>query len=881
METDRFFPLSTYRLQFNEQFTFAQLEEILDYLEQLGISTIYASPIFSAVPGSMHGYDGVDPHRINPAIGTLEDLRRISASLKKRGMSWIQDIVPNHMALHPDNTWLMDVLERGPASPYYNFFDIDWQHHDPQLNGRLMIPFLGETLEEAIKSKQVCLVAGENGISVEAAGLRFPLSVPGYAFLLNKSKEHPPEIVDLLGKVGREAQQSPDLESWRQNKQALFADKKTRQTLSSILEPVNEAPDFLAVLLEEQYYILTHWKETDKRLNYRRFFTINGLITLRMEDQQVFDVWHRFVHQLYEEGIIQGLRIDHIDGLMDPGEYVGRLRKLFGDKCYIIAEKILAEGEELPQNWGLDGTTGYEFLAHVNHLLTRHLGKETIDRFYRTQFPALAKYERVVREKKVAILQTQLAADWENLVRLLFQYGLAPENAHRQKVKEALGLIMASMPVYRLYPQNWPLSAPEQEVLEFAVARAKQFAPALSEEFELFCSWWKAAAEKPEMALKFLKRLMQFTGPLTAKGVEDTVFYVYNALLSHNDVGDSPSGVKCSPAQFHAWCLQRQLAFPGSLNTTTTHDTKRGEDGRMRLNTLTMLPDLWIQQVQLWHAMNSSLKTDHAPSENDEYLIYQSVISGWPGQDKLNGDFINRLSDYVIKALRESKEHTDWVTPNEEYEQHCLNFVKGLFAPDHEFISSVICFMEKVQQRAPQLSVAQLLIKLTAPGVPDIYQGCELWDFSFVDPDNRRPVDYKERMDILSTVKKVEEDGIALKELLNEKREEAWEKLYVCYKTLAFRKQHADLFREGDYVALSKDEDTVMAYARQQNEKICIVIVSLPVLGQHDHLELPGGIVTTRWRNIFTGAIISSENGKLPLTELESFPVALLEPVSG
>lgn len=880
MGTDRFLPLSTYRLQFNEQFTFVQLEEILDYLEQLGITTIYASPIFSAVPGSMHGYDGVDPHAINPVLGTLEDLRRISASLKKRGMSWIQDIVPNHMALHPDNSWLMDVLERGPASPYYHFFDIDWQHYDIQLNGRLMIPFLGETLKEAVTAAHIQLVADENGISVETSGLRFPLSVPGYAFLLTKSKKLAPALVALSEKLSTAAQESKDLQAWKQYKQELFAEKKGQQALAKLLAESNKDNDFLLSLLDKQYYLLTHWKETDQHLNYRRFFTINGLITLRMEDQQVFDEWHRFVYQLYKEDIIQGLRIDHIDGLMDPGEYLSRLRKLFGERCYIIAEKILAEGEELPGNWELDGTTGYEFLAHVNHLLTRYTGKETIGRFYRTQFPALAKYERLVRDKKVAILQTQLAAEWENLVQLLFQYGLVSENANRQKVKEALGLIMASMPVYRLYPQTWPVSATEQEVLEAAVLQARQFAPALSKEFDLCCSWWRAASAKPDMALKFLRRLMQFTGPLMAKGVEDTVFYVYNALLSHNDVGDSPSGLKCSPAGFNAWCLQRQLSFPGSLNTTTTHDTKRGEDGRMRLNTLTMLPDIWIQQVQLWHAMNNNLKTAQAPSENDEYLIYQSVISGWPGQDKVNEDFITRLSDYLVKALRESKEHTDWIEPNEEYEQHCLAFLRGLFAPEHEFTSSVGCFMEKVQQRAPQLSASQLLLKLTAPGVPDIYQGCELWDFSFVDPDNRRPVDYTKRINILAAIRQVEDDRTALKKLLSDKREEAWEKLYISYKTLAFRKQHASLFRDAPYVALSKDEDSVMAFARQQNEEVCIVLAPLPVLNTQEYLELPAAILNTRWRNIFTGAIVTSKNGKLPLTELESFPVALLEPVS-
>ncbi|WP_436490418.1 malto-oligosyltrehalose synthase [Chitinophaga sp. ARDCPP14] len=884
MKTDTTYPLSTYRIQFNDAFTFAHLEEILDYLQQLGITTIYASPIFDAVPGSLHGYDGIHPHRINPAIGTLDDLRRISAALKQRGMTWIQDIVPNHMALHPGNAWLMDTLERGPSSPWYHFFDIDWEYRDPQLHGRLMVPFLDRPLPQAITEKQIAFTADTEGFKFDTGGLQFPLSATAYDILLDAFDDLHPQIYECLLTLKQNSRLPLSPEDWSAQKQRLFTGLLQTTILNTFLEQVNNHEALLTLLLEQQYYLFTYWREVEQRINYRRFFTVNGLLTLRMEDKQVFDTWHKFLHELYQEGLIQGLRIDHIDGLMEPAMYVRRLRERFGDNCYIIAEKILAEGESLPENWHLDGATGYEFLSDVNHLLTNHWGDEKISRFYRALFPGLAKYRQLVQNKKTMILQTQLSAEWDNLVHLLFQYQLAPKNTDRQKLKAALGLWMVCMPVYRVYPEIWPLPENDIHILEEALTAAAQRVPALTEEFTLIRSWWEEDFEKPAVALKFLKRLMQFTGPLTAKGVEDTVFYVYNALLSHNEVGDSPAGYKCTPATFHERSIKRQELFPGSLNATATHDTKRGEDARIRLNVLTLLPDLWIQQVQQWHAMNSIFREETAPAQNDEYFIYQSIIAGFPENNDPGEDFITRLSDYLIKALRESKEHSNWTAPDEAYENSCLHFIQRLFSPDHGFLESLRIFMEKINQHAPIYSLSQLLLKITAPGIPDIYQGCELWDFSFVDPDNRRPVNYLNRINMLSLMQQLEEDDpAALIKLLKENRHFAWEKLFVAAKALQFRKAHAALFQQGDYLPLSGDQDPLIAYARQHEQDICLVIA--PLLNADNNMGQRWLVLDNnmpqQWRNIFTGERITTENGKLPLALLDRFPVALLEMVSG
>lgn len=881
---DALAPVSTYRLQFNSEFTFSDLENNIDYLHELGISTIYASPIFEAAPGSMHGYDITDPHKINPAIGTLEEWRRLQQKLRALGMNWIQDIVPNHMALHPSNTRLMDVLERGPLSPYYHYFDIDWEHPDPDIHGRLMLPFLGKPLQECLAAKEIQLMPAAGGWVLQSGEMGFPLSARSYDLLMAMLTPEETDIKQLICGLKKGAAKFYDLAEWQQRKQELFGNIN-EESLQALARRVNEDPKRLRELLGQQYYAFYYWREAETRINYRRFFTVNGLIALRMEDDKVFNEYHRFVHQLYQEGLIQGLRIDHIDGLYGPGGYIKRLRALFGDDCYIIAEKILAGNETLPREWELQGSTGYEFLGEVNQLLTDQLGLEMIARFYRSQFPDLAKYERLTVSKKQLILNTQMAGEWDNLVRYCYELGLAPAALDKEELKEALGLFMVHLPVYRIYLEHKPLSTRDLSLLEYALNGASRTEPSLSKIFDLIRSWWMLGKHNTAV-LRFLQRVMQFTGPLTAKGVEDTVFYVYNALLSHNEVGDAPEGCRCSLALFHEKAVNRFRFHPLSLNTTATHDTKRGEDARMRLNALTLYPHQWLHQVQHWHAMNK----EHcgpsgdclAPDLNDEYFIYQSVIAGFPADGVATETFVERLCDYFVKVLREAKVHSNWSSPNEPYEKACIHFIRQLFAAGSPFADSVLAFFEKLSMQAAVYSLSQALVKITAPGIPDIYQGCELWDLSFVDPDNRRPVDYAYRKQQLSLLQEQEKKGLPeLLAFLKERRQEGLEKMYVTWKALRARGEHARLFTRGEYLPIYSDNQGLIAYARRYDDQWCLVIAPLPAASQpgrdesRRQLPLPAG-VPALWRDVFTGDEIVVQDGKLSLDMLEKFPVAFL-----
>jgi (1->4)-alpha-D-glucan 1-alpha-D-glucosylmutase len=883
--SDVFTPVSTYRVQFNQEFTFKDLENNLDYLHDLGITTIYASPVFEATPGSTHGYDITDPHKINPAIGTLEQWRSLQQKLQALGMSWIQDVVPNHMALHPGNRRLMDVLERGPLSPYYHYFDIDWEYPDPAIRGKLMLPFLDKPLQDCLAAKEIKLAPSPEGWVLGKDGMQFPLSVRSYDILMSALHPDEGDIKQLLCGMKKGVMKYYALDEWRERKAALF-NEANEQRLLQLAHRVNRDKGLLTALLENQYYTFYYWREAETRINYRRFFTVNGLICLRMEDDKVFEEYHTFLYQLYSEGLIQGLRIDHIDGLYGPGTYIKRLRALFGDSCYIIAEKILAGNETLPREWELQGSTGYEFLGDVNQLLTDQLGLEMIARFYRAQFPDLARYERLAVSKKLLILSTQMAGEWDNLVHYAYQLGLVPPALHKEHFKEALGLFMAHLPVYRIYLEHKPLTTRDLSLLEYAVNGAYRTEPGLTKVFEMIRSWWLQGKHNTAV-LRFLQRVMQFTGPLTAKGVEDTVFYVYNALVSHNEVGDAPEGSRCSLALFHERAVNRYRFRPLSLNTTATHDTKRGEDARIRLNALTLHPHQWIHQVQHWHAMNRAhcrcIGELTAPDMNDEYFIYQSIIAGFPADGVITRSFIERLSDYFIKVVREAKVHSNWSEPNEAYEKACLHFIESLFAEGSPFPPSLQLFFEKVGRRAAVYSLTQTLLKITAPGVPDIYQGCELWDLSFVDPDNRRPVDYGLRRHQLSILQEYEEKGMPeLLSFLQQHRLEGLEKLYVTWKALHARRDWPDLFTKGQYVPIYSDHThAIIAYARSYEDQWCLVVAPLLAASRHDkegshhRIALPAG-APAEWRNIFTGEEITIRDGKLSLNILKKFPVALL-----
>ncbi len=865
-------PSSTYRIQLHAGFNFADLESILDYLHDLGISTIYASPITQSIKGSMHGYDATDPLAINREIGTEEDLQRLSGLLKKYHMSWLQDIVPNHMAYADSNPWLFDVLEKGEDSEFYRFFDIDWDHPDPELNGRLMAPFLGEPLEACLQKGEIRLEFTDKGFNIRYYDSVYPVNTATHAWIKEAWRGCPPEWPQTALSPGQAAEAV-----------AYF----------------NERPQLLGEILDLQHYALTYHRASEIKIDYRRFFTVNSLICLRMEDANVFSAYHDSIHSWYEKDYIQGLRIDHIDGLADPAGYTRRLKELFGKDCYVVAEKILQADEALPADWQLEGTTGYEFLFLVNQLLTAQEGSRKIVEFYRKLVPVTPHYEDIQFSKKYEFLKKHMGGELDNLTDKLVKTGLLLDepndgvvrgagHAGREQLREALAVTMASFPVYRVYPDAGALPDASGLIVEAAFARALQKAPSL--EKTLNCLREIVEGTKDEErdlgALSFRIRLMQFTSPLAAKGIENTAFYTYDPLLSHNEVGDTPGINGIGIEEFHQKMLQRQAMLPLSMNTTATHDTKRGEDSRMRLNLLSAVPEEWIAAVNRWRMINRSLLSPvnghKAPTPNDEYLIYQSLLGGIPVELVITDGFRERFRKFLVKALREAKTETNWEEPDEAYEKNCLAFVDALLVHDSVFLKDFLPFAGRIIQKASVYSLSQLLIKLTAPGIPDIYQGTELWDLSFVDPDNRRLVNYDHRKYLLKELSEAGHKGIPnLLAFLAANKGSGVEKLFVLQRTLAYRREHPLVFIRGEYLPVRTDPQWI-AYLRRYEKDWLLVIVPL-IRKEWDNvksigilsLDLPAQ-APTRWKNEFTGQVFREEAMPMSVEIFAGFPVTLL-----
>lgn len=831
-----FNPVSTYRIQFHKDFTFSHLEQIIPYLQKLGISTIYASPIFEAVPGSTHGYDGLHPHYINPEIGTEQQLRNIKAKLQKAGIGWIQDIVPNHMAFDSRNNLLADVLEKGPQSVYADFFDVTW--NSPLYEGRIMVPFLGGTLEEVIE-KGALQVAYSNGRFVfQYYDNVFPLQPLSYeTILLNEDGKTPVPVQQLIAQIPKDEKRRAYSEKWNElllQLKALYKNDAVRNYITARLGRINGKPENIDKISKQQSYRLCHWQETDEKINFRRFFTINGLICLNIHRQEVFDFYHSKIKQLVDDKIFDGLRIDHIDGLYDPAAYLERLRNLVGEDTYIIVEKILERKESLPSTWRVQGNTGYDFLAIANNLFTDKTSEEKFTEFYQKLIKDNSSVHQQLRDKKAYILYHYMAGELENLYKLFIASSFVPEKdlskVNSEDLKNAIGEFLIQCPVYRYYGNEMPLKKAEVHALKDIFKRVKDSHPGLSDgidllERALLKNVKKGADEYNNKVLHFYQRCMQFTGPLMAKGFEDTLMYTYNRFIGHNDVGDSPESFGISIEEFHESMKARQEKWPLSLNATSTHDTKRGEDVRARLNVLTDLPDEWLGKVEEWHGLNKNLKIDKVPGSNDEYFIYQSLAGAYPlsGQP---GDTESRLQQYLQKALREGKQNSDWAHPNQEYEAAVNKFISGLFNTDHNFLHNFSDFVTKVADYGIINSFAQVILKFTCPGVPDTYQGTELWDLSFVDPDNRRAVDYKKRAEKLDSINAGKE---SLQQLWNQ-RNSGTLKLWLIHTLMTLRKLEKDLFAYGDYIPLQVKgacKDNIIAFARQRHNKW--IIVALPL----------------------------------------------------
>jgi len=775
-------PTTTYRIQFNKDFPFKSLDEIIPYLKALGIDTIYASPIFEASPGSTHGYDTTNPHRINPEIGTEKELYQLSAKLKKNGIAWLQDIVPNHMAFHTNNSWLMDVLKKGKASEYAAFFDINLTQEP-----KLMVPFLGEDLNDAVKNDAIQLVAKDNQFFLDYSGTPWPVSETTHQYLKGKK-----------------------------------------------LDQINSDKVELLNIIEDQNYRLCNWQETFFKINYRRFFTVNSLICLNIQDEEVFDTYHEYIFKLIKDGVFQGLRIDHIDGLYDPKAYLDRLRLAVGNDVYIVIEKILENKEQLPSDWNTQGSTGYDFLAITNNLFTNNAAQQSFDELYQKVTGKSQDLDKLIHEKKETILYEHMSGELDNLYQLAKHLELIAASDENEigieKIKKAIGEMMIQMPVYRYYDYQFPLqgeSLHQLTALISGVNETEELGSAAAFLHTIFIK--KPLNEDPvylENIRKFYQRLMQFTGPLMAKGVEDTVMFTYNLFVGHTEVGDAPHAFGITAEDFHSKMEERQKLWPYALNGSATHDTKKGEDVRARLNVLTDIPEQWVNVVEDLLEITDQLQQKEESinnlHKNDMYLVIQTILgaSVMPGENTDN--ISERLAQYIQKALREAKKRSDWASPDEEYEQKVKAFADALLDVDHAGNQAIQKFIGKIADFGIINSLSQSVLKFTCPGIPDVYQGTELWDLSLVDPDNRRPVDYHKRIDFQS-----EQKDQNLKTLWAD-RYTGKIKLWLTENLATIRKENKQLFEDGKYIPLQVEgefKNNIISYARQlKNEWVIVVI---------------------------------------------------------
>ncbi len=849
-------PVATYRVQLHEKFTFADLTRQLDYLQQLGVTTLYASPVLAATPGSTHGYDGIDPRQINPELGTLDDLRRLSQDLRRRGMGWLQDIVPNHLAYHPANPWLMDVLEKGQQSGYAGYFDIPGTNE--LFEGTLMAPLLGQGLAETIARHELRVVWQNQRLMLAYYDNLFPVAPHTYAqVLLFKNEKADNEPVNnvpeplmawlsranaLYGpEVAPTAERDTQWEAARLELDTLLtAQPALDEFVARRLAEVNQSEKAILALCEAQHYRLCAGTETRRQINYRRFFTVNGLICLAVEQPHVFDDVHSLVRELVAEGTFQGLRVDHVDGLFDPPTYLQQLRQTVGEETYLVVEKILESGvdtlgEALPATWPIQGSTGYEYLALVNNLLTDAAAEDTFTAFYAGLVGNDTPLHEQILSRKAYILYHDMGGELANLHRFFEQQNLVSEEelsaVNPAMLRLALAELLVQCPVYRYYGNQFPLAQPEAEALRQMLNQVRNRALELGAAADLLETVW---LEKPRLAnadynaraLRTYQRCMQFTGPLMAKGVEDTLFYTYFRFIGHNEVGDAPGTFGLGAGTFHGAMQARQAQWPLAMSTTATHDTKRGEDTRARLNVLTDLGHEWTQTAQRWLTQTDAWRTNDMPDRNDAYFVLQTLVGAWPLPGQPHDDLPNRLAHYLTKALQEAKRHTNWTAPNQPYMAATHAYLTRLLNPAGTFWPDFEVFMARIADFSVINSLVQVLLKFTTPGVPDVYQGCELFDFSLVDPDNRRPVNYAHRASLLADSGQKKPDFTKLWA----DRYSGQIKLWLTQTLLHERRQNPDFWATAAYHPLTVTgtfREHVLAFARTTPTRSCVVVVPL------------------------------------------------------
>lgn len=967
-------PRSTYRVQMHAGFRFADAEAVLGYLGDLGIGDFYSSPIFKARPGSMHGYDVTRHDRLNPELGGEEDFVRFAGRLRDLGLGLLLDIVPNHMGVGNDSRWWQDVLENGHASPYAAFFDIEWNPLNPGMKDKLLLPILGGQYGDELENKRI-QIAVEDGLPrVRYFEHRIPIAPRSLPVLFPEDELEQLGVTDAFREVLRDtahipphettdrtlaAQRRQQLEELRPRLRDSLLSLEMQPAIARALERINGVEgnpssfDRMHELLEQQPWRLAYWRVSAEEINYRRFFDVNDLAGLRMENPAVFAATHCLIRRLLARGQVTGLRIDHCDGLFNPRQYLARLQSLFiASQCggeaaqdatgedgievavhqrmqdhdwlsdpgplYVVVEKILEPRESLPEAWPVQGTSGYDFVYLGNQVFIRTQNELRFTEFYQALTGLRTDPETIIYQTKLNVMRNALSSEVYVLTNLLSRLASASRRARdftENLLESAVRETIACFPVYRTYiDERGEYTERDRQFIRQAIARAKRRNQEMDASVFDFLEnslllHGRSGADVDERELYFALKFQQLTGPVMAKGVEDTSFYVYNRFISSNDVGSAMDAFGIPVAEFHRGNEERLRVAPDAMLATSTHDTKRSEDVRNRLNVLSEMTYLWPSYVRRWVRMNAKFKRTMedgrvAPDANEEYFLYQTLVGAWPwvmntAEDR--EEFVGRIQQYMTKALSEAKVNLSWTNPNQGYVDAVHSFIRSILMPDTR--GRETRFVETLQEILPQLklfgavnSLAQMVLKSASPGVPDFYQGTEMWDLSLVDPDNRRPVDYEIRSSALRSLQERSQThggGAVCRDVLAN-LEDGRAKLWTVYCALQLRNRRPEVYRRGEYLPVSASgnhAEHVVAFTRG-SDVLAVVPrfawtlmkgkTKLPVDAAWERGELiVSAMRDTLLRNVFTGQWVRLDaEGRLPLREVfEEFPVALFERV--
>lgn len=935
-------PISTYRLQFNQDLRFDDVRKLIPYLHQLGITDLYASPLLQAKRGSTHGYDVTDPSHLNPELGTDEEFDAMVRELQQHGMGLLLDIVPNHMAANSENPWWMDLLEDGARSTFAAHFDVDWHPPSRSLENRVLLPILGKPYGQVMEGRELLLSYSQTGFFLNYFDFTLPIATRSYGRILGYRQdrlrralgpESPAwqEFQGILAAVAQIPSPSVPLSEApgerRQHREAIkerlwrlyttsaevkrFVDSNVR--LFSGRRGVPSTFLLLDQLLNDQAYELAFWLTANEEINYRRFFTISDLVGIRIDDPITFDAVHSVVLRLATKGLVTGFRIDHIDGLRDPLGYLRRLQEkshIAGSDSrpkdfYVVVEKILSAGENLPSEWPVHGTTGYDFMNAVNNIFVDPNNLPALEKVYSDFISETIRYPDLVYRKKKQVMQSLLAVEMRTLGRylsVLSEQDRYARELSREQLTRTLVETTACLEPYRSYVRGFEVKAQDRSAILNAVNEARRRNPSIEpayfsflQEVLLLEPGPHLLPEQRESRLAFVMTWQQFTGPITAKGVEDSALYIYNRLISLNEVGGCPQCSDLSKTGFDTFLQQRHRKWPFAMSTTMTHDAKRSEDVRARINVLSEIPDEWQKRLNQWSLWNDPkcqvVKGVRAPERNEEILLYQILLGSWPLEPACKC-YMRRIQDFMVKAVREAMVHTRWTVPNLDHEQALTTFVEAILeeSAGNQFLQDFKTFATKIAYHGALNSLSQLVIKLSSPGVADFYQGTELWDLRLVDPDNRGAVDFAGRNRVVT---KLHEANPSMQDLTT-----TWKdgriKMFVTQRGLHFRRNHPALFLKGDYIPLDAQgshRDCLFAMARRYRSEWCIVVAPRFTTRLTDSsnelwenwgetsIVLPKEM-PRRWINIFSPqdeSALEVRDRAVSLSEvLREFPVAML-----